>query len=1631
MFLITYKGTFKMCKIFKLIIIASSLLASVEALSAEVIKKVDINTQKKEVITKSSGTTLDNQHVNLIPDTGEGDSSPSSNEFIQFGLNAKDSITPETTGLLGEQIDLNTGALSFTYTDVSLPGNNNIPVSISRQFKDSAFSFWAKGGFGDWALDIPHIRTKVIIGHKMLGTWGRGQECSGEPEVTQMVASGGVFLGSEYFDGEHLHVPGMVSEQLLYVGGTHPKKTKSNWRVTCAPNTLGAGEMYIVQSPNGLTYTFNVKVIETDRILTNGSGSIGVKNIYLYVSKIQDRFNNTVNYHYGNVQAGPNTYKVLNQISSSDGRLITLRYDLASPNNRLITSVNANGRQWFYSYQGGDVKTLASVRRPDNSEWRFNFSAFNHYKRLETRCSIPSRYPQTVSITHPNGVKGTFTVEARLRGKTKVHKLYNAYKNIYYTKKCHQSMALTTKTISGPGLPISNWSYSYSENLGYYANEASSGSNFRISSPYPADYINNIDYKRTTVLAPDGSKTMYYHNRDYTSVLDGKLVVTEYYDTNATNLLKRVVNTYQQGPFVGDSLVENVNVAPITYRALMTKKTIELHQGSVNKRYYKVFSEHNDYGVARKTYEYNNFNNNKRYTKQGYYHDTTNYLLNLPTTTYVSSDNNYVGNELVSQQTYHSASGGYKSKPYHSYRLGRWVKRNESYHTSGTNAGLPKLTRLNASNRWSEASDYYRGIPRTIRTPQSTSTTSQYGYRTVDSNGWIKQTTDFNGNVINYGHDNLGRKTLINPASAQWNNTTISYNSAHGSEESSFVHNGMLIKTTTKGNFESKVYYNGLLRPVLTKVRDKRDSSTIVYTRNTYNAYGKKTFQSQPKRSITTTYGTNITYDGLGRITKSVNNALGGNGVRYSYAPNSKVSVTDNRNLLTTTTYKAYGSPSQQEPISIVTPNNLANTIMTYSLYGNLKSITQGGISEHRVYDYYHNLCKTVRPDIGNTAVSIDAVGNTVWSAQGNSVSSSLTACDTSVSIGEKTTYSYNNLGALSLVSFGDSTANKAYFYDKNGNLKSLSFNGATHNYNYNDLNLMTSESLVFDGYIWTLTHQYNAEANKNSITYPSGRTIYYSPNALGQAQSVGSYASNIDYFENGQLKNMTHGNSCLTIQTLKSFGVPNIQRTSCGGSSLVNNQYSYDGNFNITRWNDLQNTSHDLKFTYDALDRLDTTKKYVISSGGSETQFQAESVPATSIAIGGDYPPPTPPYPGPGPVGSWNVIGDMNYDNMGNITTFRFGGSYINYYYGSDKKLSSTSGSVNYNMAYDSRGNVTSNGNKSFSYNLANQMTYGNGNSYRYDGHNRRVKAIDSTGTRYSFYTSSGQLVFENINGVSQENYYLGSQLVAQQKASVVTYIHRDLLGSTAAKSNSLGNMVSQHRYKPFGQDWGGTKNEIGYTGHKFDTDLGLSYMQARYYDPVIGRFYSNDPVGYTAKNPVMSFNRYMYVNNNPYKYTDPDGKLLLQAVGFVIGVVQAGQAVHDSNASFGEKALAIAVGGFIGAATGGGATTLIAGTVAKMAGSKVIQTAVQMTAGAVTGTISGAAGQLSADLYTNQDMTMDKTGLAAVKGFIAGVTGGAPATTGVAVATTLFTETVLQASEALASESPENYPVDRKENE
>ena len=106
------------------------------------------------------------------------------------------------------------------------------------------------------------------------------------------------------------------------------------------------------------------------------------------------------------------------------------------------------------------------------------------------------------------------------------------------------------------------------------------------------------------------------------------------------------------------------------------------------------------------------------------------------------------------------------------------------------------------------------------------------------------------------------------------------------------------------------------------------------------------------------------------------------------------------------------------------------------------------------------------------------------------------------------------------------------------------------------------------------------------------------------------------------------------------------------------------------------------------------------------------------------------------------------------------------------------------------------------------------------------------------------------------------------------MSYLHTDALGSPIAKTNSSGTAVETSEYEPYGDLLNRANDDrAGYTGHVMDAGSGLTYMQQRYYDPQIGRFLSVDPVTADAAGGT-NFNRYWYGNNNPYKFTDPDGR-------------------------------------------------------------------------------------------------------------------------------------------------------------
>jgi RHS repeat-associated protein len=107
----------------------------------------------------------------------------------------------------------------------------------------------------------------------------------------------------------------------------------------------------------------------------------------------------------------------------------------------------------------------------------------------------------------------------------------------------------------------------------------------------------------------------------------------------------------------------------------------------------------------------------------------------------------------------------------------------------------------------------------------------------------------------------------------------------------------------------------------------------------------------------------------------------------------------------------------------------------------------------------------------------------------------------------------------------------------------------------------------------------------------------------------------------------------------------------------------------------------------------------------------------------------------------------------------------------------------------------------------------------------------------------------------------------------STTSYLHRDHLGSVRAATSSAGGFVDRTDYRPYGEQLGfaAVTESKGYIGERHDDETGLMYLNARYYDPVIGRFIQPDPLDPAL--PGVGVNRYAYAFNNPIMMLDPSG--------------------------------------------------------------------------------------------------------------------------------------------------------------
>ena len=186
---------------------------------------------------------------------------------------------------------------------------------------------------------------------------------------------------------------------------------------------------------------------------------------------------------------------------------------------------------------------------------------------------------------------------------------------------------------------------------------------------------------------------------------------------------------------------------------------------------------------------------------------------------------------------------------------------------------------------------------------------------------------------------------------------------------------------------------------------------------------------------------------------------------------------------------------------------------------------------------------------------------------------------------------------------------------------------------------------------------------------------------------------------------------------------------------------------------------------------------------------------------------------------------------------------------------------------------------------------------------------------------------------------YVYGLDLIsATDNGGAQTHFLYDGLGSTANVTSGSGTTLTSYSYDVFGAIRSQTvphANHWLFTGEQRDSGSNLYYLRARYYDPSIGRFLSQDPVSGYSHFP-QSQHTYAYAYNNPVVWTDPSGQFgipITAAVGAVVGGTAAGlstlavDVLEDGkiNKSWQEYGWNIGRGALIGGLCGSGTGTAL----------------------------------------------------------------------------------------------------------
>jgi RHS repeat-associated protein len=485
-----------------------------------------------------------------------------------------------------------------------------------------------------------------------------------------------------------------------------------------------------------------------------------------------------------------------------------------------------------------------------------------------------------------------------------------------------------------------------------------------------------------------------------------------------------------------------------------------------------------------------------------------------------------------------------------------------------------------------------------------------------------------------------------------------------------------------------------------------------------------------------------------------------------------------------------------------------------------------------RTYDNLNELTKVTDPLMGETSFGYDPAGNltSVGDAKGN-----------------PTVYTYDSMDRLTTRK--DSLLRtETYGYDGNGNLVSFTDRKAQVSaFTYDGLNRRTFAGFGKSGnsYSSSITYTYDAGNRITKLVDTRAGTITRTFDDLDRLTS--------EIAPNSPRKGITYAYDAAGRRTSMTVGQ---------GATPVT--YAYN---NANQPTSLAQGTASVGFTYDGAGRPAsvTLPDGVVQAYGYDQASELTSITYTK---------------------GQTTLGDLayGYDGAGrrNAVWGAFARTGLpspttqNAAYNADNELTSWNGTA---LSYDADVNLTSFGSQTYTWNDRGQLsaTSAGSSSFAYDALGRRMSRTISGATTKYLYDGANIVQEQNSSNAATANLLTGlgidqtfsRQVVGGATSSLLT----DALGSTIALADSMGAVQTSYTYDPYGavtQTGQANTNGYQFTGRESDGTTGLDYMRARYYSPGLGRFISQDPLGFPGGPDP---NLYAYAWEDPLNFTDPLG--------------------------------------------------------------------------------------------------------------------------------------------------------------